>query len=94
MSDKPSTGTKADMSSGSGTNTGPSTGAAASDTRDKPVATKPAQTCDCGHTGSCTCTPGDCACENCPYLPSSSSTKKSKAAAPGTTDEEEEWTVV
>ncbi|EGO59482.1 hypothetical protein NEUTE1DRAFT_99650 [Neurospora tetrasperma FGSC 2508] len=66
MSDKPSTGTKAEMSSGSGTSTGPSTGAAASDTRDKPVATKPAQTCDCGHTGSCTCTPGDCACENCP----------------------------
>ncbi|KAK3503063.1 hypothetical protein B0T13DRAFT_190188 [Neurospora crassa] len=93
MSDKPST--KADMSSGSGTNTGPSTGAAAaSETRNKPVATKPAQTCDCGHTGSCTCTPGDCACENCPNLPSSSSTKKSKAAAPGTTDEEEEWTVV
>ncbi|KAK3338262.1 hypothetical protein B0H65DRAFT_552730 [Neurospora tetraspora] len=78
--------TQADTSSGSGTNKGPSTGAASEDTGNKKPILQATQTCDCNHTGSCTCAPGSCACFNCPN-PSSSS-KESKAAP------DEEWTVL
>ncbi|KAK3398546.1 hypothetical protein B0T20DRAFT_353668 [Sordaria brevicollis] len=61
--------TKADKASGaaSGTNKGPTTGSASSESeiKDKP-STMATQTCNCASTGSCTCAPGQCACPNCP----------------------------